>query len=95
MQEEFRRREEVDKLHETSRAPHQHLQMVELIGFHNQLPDIRFATHLIKMAVDLKKMVLRFRHHSGHAKAMSHVNEVLREEMPPGVELVMSKTTGV
>lgn len=49
-------RKEVDKRHKASRAPHEHMQEVELIAFHDELADMRSAMHLIKLAMCMNKM---------------------------------------
>ncbi|XP_071903442.1 uncharacterized protein [Coffea arabica] len=45
---------------EANRYAHQHLEVVELIGFHGCANELNLATRLLQIAVNLKRMVYSF-----------------------------------
>lgn len=75
---------------EATKFAHQHLEKVELIGFHGCATDLNLASRLLDNAVNLKKMVLQFRNEAMRDDRVSRKRVGrLRANVPPGVELVV------
>ncbi|XP_071901785.1 uncharacterized protein [Coffea arabica] len=75
---------------EANRYAHQHLEVVELIGFHGRANELNLATRLLQIAVNLKRMVLQF--HSEKQKEDCSSRKFVarfRKTLPPAVELVV------
>lgn len=90
------------KIRRAAKCPHQHLKLVEIVGYYGRTSDDEIAMYFIENAVALQKIVIDPRHQIlertptrndkikwEEAAARNAAKKQLEAKRPPGVELVI------